>query len=133
MASATSAASKSRRVQHPAHGPHQHERLGQPGSWTDDLPWHQAVHTVDLSAHRDRWPVVQAHPIQGPIHPTLGIAMDLPIQLQAANGAICTLGLSFNNDGPPGTFFRYIGYIEPTSPATTTCSTALKNRPTCRK
>jgi 2-hydroxy-4-carboxymuconate semialdehyde hemiacetal dehydrogenase len=35
--------------------------------------------------------------------------MDMSIQLQAANGAICTLSLSFNNDGPLGTFFRYIG------------------------
>ena len=52
---------------------------------------------------------MQAHAIQGPIHPTLGIAMDMSIQLKAANGAICTLSLSFNNDGPLGTFFRYIG------------------------
>ena len=37
-----------------------------------------------------------------------GIAMDMSIQLKAANGAICTLSLSFNNDGPLGTFFRYI-------------------------
>jgi 2-hydroxy-4-carboxymuconate semialdehyde hemiacetal dehydrogenase len=35
--------------------------------------------------------------------------MDMSIQLKAANGAICTLSLSFNNDGPLGTFFRYIG------------------------
>jgi 2-hydroxy-4-carboxymuconate semialdehyde hemiacetal dehydrogenase len=52
---------------------------------------------------------VKANAIQGPIHPALGIAMDMSIQLQAANGAICTLSLSFNNDGPLGTFFRYIG------------------------
>jgi 2-hydroxy-4-carboxymuconate semialdehyde hemiacetal dehydrogenase len=35
-------------------------------------------------------------------------AMDMSIQLKAANGAICTLSLSFNNEGPLGTFFRYI-------------------------
>jgi 2-hydroxy-4-carboxymuconate semialdehyde hemiacetal dehydrogenase len=52
---------------------------------------------------------VKANAVQGPIHPTLGIAMDMSIQLKAANGAICTLSLSFNNDGPLGTFFRYIG------------------------
>ena len=83
--------------------------LGQPRSWTDHLLWHHAAHTVDLFAYQAGSPVVKAHAIQGPIHPGLGIAMDMGIQLQAANGAICTLSLSFNNDGPLGTFFRYIG------------------------
>jgi 2-hydroxy-4-carboxymuconate semialdehyde hemiacetal dehydrogenase len=83
--------------------------LGQPRSWTDHLLWHHAAHTVDLFAYQAGSPVVKANAIQGPIHPNLGIAMDMSIQLQAANGAICTLSLSFNNDGPLGTFFRYIG------------------------
>jgi 2-hydroxy-4-carboxymuconate semialdehyde hemiacetal dehydrogenase len=83
--------------------------LGQPRSWTDHLLWHHAAHTVDLFQYQTGSPVVKANAIQGPIHPTLGIAMDMSIQLQAANGAICTLSLSFNNDGPLGTFFRYIG------------------------
>ena len=83
--------------------------LGQPRSWTDHLLWHHAAHTVDLFAHQCGSPVVKAHAVQGPIHPVLGIAMDMSIQLKAANGAICTLSLSFNNDGPLGTFFRYIG------------------------
>ena len=83
--------------------------LGQPRSWTDHLLWHHAAHTVDLFQYQTGSPVVQANAIQGPIHPELGIAMDMSIQLKAANGAICTLSLSFNNDGPLGTFFRYIG------------------------
>jgi 2-hydroxy-4-carboxymuconate semialdehyde hemiacetal dehydrogenase len=83
--------------------------LGQPRSWTDHLLWHHAAHTVDLFAYQCGGPIVQANAVQGPIHPTLGIAMDMSIQLKAANGAICTLSLSFNNDGPLGTFFRYIG------------------------
>ena len=83
--------------------------LGQPRSWTDHLLWHHAAHTVDLFSYQAGSPVVKANAIQGPIHPSLGIAMDMSIQLQAANGAICTLSLSFNNDGPLGTFFRYIG------------------------
>jgi len=83
--------------------------LGQARSWTDHLLWHHAAHTVDLFAYQAGSPVVKANAIQGPIHPTLGIAMDMSIQLQAANGAICTLSLSFNNDGPLGTYFRYIG------------------------
>lgn len=83
--------------------------LGQPRSWTDHLLWHHAAHTVDLFAYQCGSPIVKANAIQGPIHPVLGIAMDMSIQLKAANGAICTLSLSFNNDGPLGTFFRYIG------------------------
>jgi 2-hydroxy-4-carboxymuconate semialdehyde hemiacetal dehydrogenase len=83
--------------------------LGQPRSWTDHLLWHHAAHTVDLFQYQTGSKVVKANAIQGPIHPTLGIAMDMSIQLQAENGAICTLSLSFNNDGPLGTFFRYIG------------------------
>jgi 2-hydroxy-4-carboxymuconate semialdehyde hemiacetal dehydrogenase len=83
--------------------------LGQARSWTDHLLWHHAAHTVDLFAYQTRSPIVKANAIQGQIHPTLGIAMDMSIQLKAQNGAICTLSLSFNNDGPLGSFFRYIG------------------------
>ncbi|MPW06109.1 oxidoreductase [Paraburkholderia sp. CNPSo 3155] len=83
--------------------------LGQPRTWTDHLLWHHAAHTVDLFAYQCASPIVKANAIAGPIHPTLGIAMDMSIQLKAQNGAICTLSLSFNNDGPLGTFFRYIG------------------------
>ena len=83
--------------------------LGQPRSWTDHLLWHHAAHTVDLFAWQTGGEIVQANALQGPIHPTLGIAMDMSIQLKASSGALCTLSLSFNNDGPLGTFFRYIG------------------------
>ena len=83
--------------------------LGQARSWTDHLLWHHAAHTVDLFAYQCGSPIVKANAIQGPIHPVLGIAMDMSIQLKAANGAICTLSLSFNNEGPLGAFFRYIG------------------------
>ena len=83
--------------------------LGLARSWTDHLLWHHAAHTVDLFAYQCSSPVVRGNAIQGPIHSVLGIAMDMSIQLQAANGAICTLSLSFNNDGPLGTHFRYIG------------------------
>jgi 2-hydroxy-4-carboxymuconate semialdehyde hemiacetal dehydrogenase len=82
--------------------------LGQPRSWTDHLLWHHAAHTVDLFLYQCGAPIVAANALQGPIHPQLGIAMDMSIQLKASTGAICTLSLSFNNDGPLGTFFRYI-------------------------
>ena len=81
---------------------------GEPRSWTDHLLWHHAAHTVDLFAYQ-AGPIVKANAIEGPIHPELGIAMDMSIQLKSESGALCTLSLSFNNDGPLGTFFRYIG------------------------
>ena len=82
--------------------------LGQPRSWTDHLLWHHAAHTVDLFQYQTGEDVVVANAVQGPIHPDLGIAMDMSIQLKTSGGKICTLSLSFNNDGPLGTFFRYI-------------------------
>jgi len=82
--------------------------LGQQRSWTDHLLWHHAAHTVDLFQYQTSEAVTVAHAIEGPHHPVLRIAMDMSIQLKSASGAICTLSLSFNNDGPLGTFFRYI-------------------------
>jgi 2-hydroxy-4-carboxymuconate semialdehyde hemiacetal dehydrogenase len=82
--------------------------LGQPRSWTDHLLWHHAAHTVDLFAYQTGGPITGAHAVEGPKDPTLGIATDMSIQLKSASGAICSLSLSFNNDGPLGTFFRYI-------------------------
>jgi len=82
--------------------------LGHARSWTDHLLWHHSAHTVDLFAYQTGGTVVAANALQGPIHPTLGIAMDMSIQLKSSTGAICTLSLSFNNEGPLGTFFRYI-------------------------
>jgi 2-hydroxy-4-carboxymuconate semialdehyde hemiacetal dehydrogenase len=82
--------------------------LGKPRSWTDHLLWHHACHTVDLFAYQTGEPVRFAHAMEGPVHPDLRIAMDMSIQMKTASGALCTLALSFNNDGPLGTFFRYI-------------------------
>ena len=80
---------------------------GEPRSWTDHLLWHHAAHTVDLFAYQ-AGKIVEAHAMQGPVHPERGIAMDMSIQLKSETGALCTLSLSFNNDGPLGTYFRYI-------------------------
>jgi 2-hydroxy-4-carboxymuconate semialdehyde hemiacetal dehydrogenase len=82
--------------------------LGQPRSWTDHLLWHHAAHTVDLFQYQTTDPITVARAIEGPHHPALGVAMDMSIQLKTATGALCTLSLSFNNEGPFGTFFRYI-------------------------
>jgi 2-hydroxy-4-carboxymuconate semialdehyde hemiacetal dehydrogenase len=82
--------------------------LGQPRSWTDHLLWHHAAHTVDLFQYQTGDAVTVAHAVEGPRHPELGIAMDMSVQLKTRHGALCTLSLSFNNEGPLGTFFRYI-------------------------
>lgn len=81
---------------------------GEPRSWTDHLLWHHACHTVDLFQYQTGEVVSEAFGLEGPHHPELGIAMDMSIGMKTPSGAICTLSLSFNNDGPLGTFFRYI-------------------------
>lgn len=82
--------------------------LGKPRSWTDHLLWHHACHTVDLFIHQTGEVPTEVFGLQGPQHPELGIAMDMTIGMKSPSGALCTLSLSFNNDGPLGTFFRYI-------------------------
>ncbi len=81
---------------------------GKPRSWTDHLLWHHACHTVDLFQYQTGETASDVNAIQGPLHPELGIAMDMSISMRVPSGAACTLALSFNNDGPQGTFFRYI-------------------------
>ncbi len=81
---------------------------GKPRSWTDHLLWHHAAHTVDLFQYQAGETVSDCYAVQGPVHPTLGIAMDMGIVMKTPSGSICTLSLSFNNDGPLGSFFRYI-------------------------
>lgn len=81
---------------------------GEPRSWTDHLLWHHACHTVDLFQYQTGEVASDCFGLQGPMHPELGIAMDMSIGMKTASGAICTLSLSFNNEGPLGTFFRYI-------------------------
>jgi len=100
---------------------------GEPRSWTDHLLWHHSAHSIDLFQYMTGAKVVKANILQGPKHPELGIALDQSIQLKTDKGQILTLALSFNNDGPLGTFFRYIGDTGPTSPAMTICSTARRS------
>jgi 2-hydroxy-4-carboxymuconate semialdehyde hemiacetal dehydrogenase len=82
---------------------------GEPRSWTDHLLWHHSAHTIDIFQYMTGSPVIAANILQGPRHPQLGIAMDQSIQMKTEKGQILTLSLSFNNEGPFGTFFRYIG------------------------
>jgi 2-hydroxy-4-carboxymuconate semialdehyde hemiacetal dehydrogenase len=83
--------------------------LGEPRTWTDHLLWHHAAHTIDLFAYQTGEEIVAANILEGPLHPDLGIAMDMSIQMKTSGGSLLSLSLSFNNDGPLGTFFRYIG------------------------
>lgn len=82
--------------------------LGKPRSWTDHLLWHHACHTVDLFQYQTGETATEAYALQGPAHPDLGISMDMSIGMKVPSGAVCNLSLSFNNEGPLGTFFRYI-------------------------
>ena len=81
---------------------------GEQRSWTDHLLWHHACHSIDLFRYQAGEDVTEVHAIQGPIHPDLGIAMDMSILMKTESGKLCTLSLSFNNDGPLGSYFRYI-------------------------
>lgn len=82
---------------------------GEARSWTDHLLWHHACHTLDLFMYQTGEIPSEVMGMQGPAHPDLGIAMDMSIGLKTPTGKLCTLSLSFNNDGPLGSFFRYIG------------------------
>ena len=82
---------------------------GEARSWTDHLLWHHACHTIDLFLYQTGEIPSEVFGLQGPAHPELGIAMDMTIGLKTPTGKLCTLSLSFNNDGPFGSFFRYIG------------------------
>jgi 2-hydroxy-4-carboxymuconate semialdehyde hemiacetal dehydrogenase len=82
--------------------------LGKPRSWTDHLLWHHAAHTVDLFQYQTGEIPSKVFALEGPHHPELKIAMDMSIGMKTPSGALCTLSLSFNNDGPLGTYFRYI-------------------------
>jgi len=81
---------------------------GKPRSWTDHLLWHHACHTVDLFQYQTGEVAADVFALEGPHHPELGIAMDMCIGMKTPSGVTCNLSLSFNNDGPQGTFFRYI-------------------------
>ncbi|MCY3949778.1 MAG: Gfo/Idh/MocA family oxidoreductase [Acidimicrobiaceae bacterium] len=82
--------------------------MGKPRTWTDHLLWHHSCHTVDLFGYQAGELITSGWAQQGPTHLELGIAMDMTIGMSVPSGALCTLSLSFNNNGPLGTFFRYI-------------------------
>lgn len=82
--------------------------LGEPRSWTDHLLWHHAAHSIDLFMYQTGEAIKDVYAVAGPVHQELGIYMDMGIIMKTPSGKICNLSLSFNNDGPLGTHFRYI-------------------------
>jgi 2-hydroxy-4-carboxymuconate semialdehyde hemiacetal dehydrogenase len=82
---------------------------GQPRSWVDNLLWHHGCHSVDLAhwildePHWDVWGQ------KGPDHSELKIPMDLTVAMKSKKGPLFTMAMSFNNKGPFGGFYRYIG------------------------
>ena len=82
--------------------------LGEPRSWTDHLLWHHAAHSIDLFMYQTGEVIKDVYAVAGPVHQELGIYMDMGIIMKTPSGKICNLSLSFNNDGPLGTHFRYI-------------------------
>ena len=82
--------------------------LGKPRTWTDHLLWHHACHSVDLFQYQTGEVAERVSAIHGPPHRELGIAMDMALGMSTPSGVVCSIALSFNNDGPLGTSFRYI-------------------------
>ena len=82
--------------------------LGEPRSWTDHILWHHAAHSIDLFMYQTGEIISDVYAVAGPINENLGIYMDMGIIMRTQSGKVCNLSLSFNNDGPLGTNFRYI-------------------------
>jgi 2-hydroxy-4-carboxymuconate semialdehyde hemiacetal dehydrogenase len=82
---------------------------GQPRSWVDNLLWHHGCHSVDLA----QWVLGDtnwsAWGQTGPEHPVLGIPMDVTVAMKSSKGPLFSMAMSFNNRGPFGGFYRYIG------------------------
>lgn len=85
---------------------------GQPRSWVDNLLWHHGCHSVDLANWILNEPNWQAWGQKGPDHPELKIPMDISVAMKSKKGPLFTMAMSFNNKGPFGGFYRYIGEEE---------------------
>jgi len=82
---------------------------GQPRSWVDNLLWHHGCHSVDLAhwiLNEPNWDVWGQ---KGPDHQDLQIPMDISVAMKSKKGPLFTMAMSFNNKGPFGGFYRYIG------------------------
>jgi 2-hydroxy-4-carboxymuconate semialdehyde hemiacetal dehydrogenase len=82
---------------------------GQARSWVDNLLWHHGCHSVDLAHWVLDEPNWECWGQKGPHHKELGIPMDLSVAMKSPKGPLFTMAMSFNNKGPFGGFYRYIG------------------------
>ncbi|MEO8258181.1 MAG: Gfo/Idh/MocA family oxidoreductase [Acidobacteriota bacterium] len=82
---------------------------GQPRSWVDNLLWHHGCHSVDIAQWLLDDPDWDVWGQKGPDHPDLGIPMDLTVAMKSKAGPLFSMAMSFNNKGPFGGFYRYIG------------------------
>jgi 2-hydroxy-4-carboxymuconate semialdehyde hemiacetal dehydrogenase len=82
---------------------------GQPRSWVDNLLWHHGCHSVDIAQWLLDDPNWDVWGQKGPDHPELGIPMDLTVAMKSRTGPLFSMAMSFNNKGPFGGFYRYIG------------------------
>jgi 2-hydroxy-4-carboxymuconate semialdehyde hemiacetal dehydrogenase len=85
---------------------------GQPRSWVDNLLWHHGCHSVDIAQWIVDDPNWEVWGQKGPDHPVLKIPMDLSVAMKSRKGPLFTMAMSFNNKGPFGGFYRYIGEEE---------------------
>jgi 2-hydroxy-4-carboxymuconate semialdehyde hemiacetal dehydrogenase len=85
---------------------------GQPRSWVDNLLWHHGCHSVDIAQWVLDDPDWDVWGQKGPDHPVLGIPMDLTVAMKTKKGTLFSMAMSFNNKGPFGGFYRYIGEEE---------------------
>ena len=82
---------------------------GQPRSWVDNLLWHHGCHSVDLAQWILSEPTWDVWGQKGPDHHELKIPMDITVAMKSRKGPLFTMAMSFNNKGPFGGFYRYIG------------------------
>jgi 2-hydroxy-4-carboxymuconate semialdehyde hemiacetal dehydrogenase len=86
---------------------------GQARSWVDNLLWHHGCHSVDLAYWILNDPDLEAWGQEGPDHPVMQIPMDMTIGMRSKKmKTTISMALSFNNRGPFGGFYRYIGEEE---------------------
>jgi 2-hydroxy-4-carboxymuconate semialdehyde hemiacetal dehydrogenase len=66
-------------------------------TWIDNLLWHHGCHQVDASLWVLGMPAIsRVQALVGPAHPTLGMALDVGVQMVTAGKHLITQSLSYN-------------------------------------
>ena len=85
---------------------------GEPRTWVDNLLWHHGCHSIDIAYWVLDDPDFEVWGQKGPEHAALKTPMDMTVAMKSRKGPLFTLAMSFNNKGPFGGFYRYIGEEE---------------------